>query len=325
MPNNSTEKRIAGALETIAAGNKSGRRSDTNKKAEEQERNGINLWLHRTFLVGEGRSKDAQAYRRAKPIIAYVGPNGGGKSACAVYDTLPSLRAGRTVLSTVKLLDPATGQPFPSYVPFTDWNQLLDLRDADVIMDEMVGIANSRDAQKLDARVQNLLVQLRRRNIVLRWTAPNWARADKIVREVTQAVVECRGYFPSKINRSSDTGAGVLWAPKRLFNFRTYDTVEFEDWTSGRRDKIPAENSEYMYGPGSEVFAAYDTLDAVTMVAGMTAEGICDVCEGTRRRHACQGHSDDERARILALDAEERAAIDWKAATSRRPRAVVSA
>ena len=46
-----------------------------------------------------------RAQRRGWPVSAYVGANGGGKTAAMVYDTLPSLEAGRPVLSTVRLLD----------------------------------------------------------------------------------------------------------------------------------------------------------------------------------------------------------------------------
>lgn len=243
------------------------------------------IWLK----VSPDKSARATTGRRTFPIMAYVGPNGGGKSLAAVKDCLPSLRAGRRVLSTVRLLDPDTGEDFPSYERFYDAAQLLDAHDCDIFMDEMVGIANSRESGALDPRIQNVLVQLRRRNCVVRWTAPNWARADKIVREVTQSVTECRGYFANpKVSLDPVTGEPRMWAPKRLFNFRTFDTVDFEEWSSGKRDKLTPEITEWMYGPDSEVFRAYDTLDAVEAVAGMTKEGSCANCGGQRRRHQCK-------------------------------------
>lgn len=273
----------------------SARPRPSDRATKKEEKDGAYLALHRWFYVSDKKSRRAVAARRSYPIMAYVGPNGGGKSACMVYDTIPSLRRGRTVLSTVKLVDPRTGRPFPNYVKFESWDQLVDLKDADVLMDEMVGIAGSRESQKLDMRVQNVLVQLRRRNIVLRWSAPNWARADKIVREVTQSVTECRGYFPSRVaKRAGDDDAVQLWAPKRLFRFRTFDTIDFEEWTSGKRDKLEPIAGEYFYGPGSTVFDTYDTLDAVSMVAGITPEGLCDICMKTARKEYCKGHTDAE-------------------------------
>jgi len=237
------------------------------------------------FYCSPAKSQAATTARRAFPIMAYVGPNGGGKSLAMVKDTLPSLAAGRMVLSTVRLLDAETGAPHSSYVPFVDWDQLLTARDCDVLMDEMVGIAGARESQRLDVRVQNILVQLRRRNVVLRWSAPNWARADKIVREVTQAVTECRGSFTDRhVTRAGEDNAVQLWAPKRLFSFRTYDTMDFEEWTSGRRDKVPATVVEWFKGPGSIVFRSYDTLDAVERVSGADEGGRCTTCGGTPPR-----------------------------------------
>lgn len=233
------------------------------------------------------KSAAATRARRAFPIMAYVGPNGGGKSLAMVKDTLPTLALGRRVLSTVRLLDHRTGQPHPFYVPFTDWDQLLDARDCDVLMDEMVGIAGARESMKLDVRVQNILVQLRRRNVVLRWSAPAWLRADKIVREVTQAVTECRGFYSDRTPSSSEL-ALQLWAPKRLFSFRTYDTIDFEEWTSGRREKVPVNVKEWFHGPGSTVFASYDTLDQVERVRGADENGVCTTCGGAApRRRPC--------------------------------------
>ncbi len=51
------------------------------------------------------RNVEKRARRRAYGISAYVGANGGGKTACMVWDCLPSLEAGRPVLSTVRILD----------------------------------------------------------------------------------------------------------------------------------------------------------------------------------------------------------------------------
>lgn len=239
------------------------------------------------IYTSPAKSERATIARRMFPIMAYVGPNGGGKSAAMVKDTLPSLAAGRTVLSTVRLIDARTGLPHSSYVPFTDWDQLLEAHDCDILMDEMVGIAGARESQKLDVRVQNILVQLRRRNVVLRWSAPNWLRADKIVREVTQAVTECRGYYADRSQQLRE-GELQLWSPKRLFAFRTYDTVDFEEWTSGRREKVPAQVVEWFKGPGSAVFKSYDTLDAVERVQGADEGGVCTTCGGAApKRRAC--------------------------------------
>lgn len=244
----------------------------------------IRVFLH----ASPAASNIARNARRSYPIHAYVGPNGGGKTLAMVNDTLPTLRAGRRVLSTVRLIDPATGEDHPAYERFHSFDQLIDARDCDILMDEVIGVAGARESQKLDPRVQNVLVQLRRRNCVLRLTAPNWLRADKIIREVTQAVTECRGYYADRnLVRAGENDAVQLWAPKRLFNFRTFDVIDFDEWTAGRREKVAPLASEWFVGRGSEAFRSYDTLDAVERVAGIGENSECEVCGGYRRRPAC--------------------------------------
>jgi len=283
--------RIADAIESTTAT----RIRDTSREPRNER---LPLMARFILFAGTSASADARSrrIRRSYPIRGYVGPNGGGKSLAMVHDVLPSLDAGRTVLSTVRLLD-AAGNPHPSYVPFTDFGQLLDAEHCDVLMDEIVGIANSRDGNKLPSPVQNLLVQLRRRDITLSWSAPNWARADKIIREVTQAVTECRGYFPGHA-AAAETDSGVrLWAPKRVFKFRTFDTAEFEEWTAGKREKMKPLTAQWFKGPGSRAFASYDTLDSVNMVAG-GSDDTCPYCDKKKRVDYCKGHTAAELAEL---------------------------
>lgn len=295
-------KRIAAALESIADG-PAARSTDRDTK----DKVPFLCWLRVKIFVSDKRSTLATAGRRAKPIQAYVGPNGGGKSLAMVEDTLPTLhgvrwvcdepehehtKAGvtqgwRTVLSTVTILDADTGLPHPLYRAFVDFDQLLAAEHCDVLMDEVVGIASSRESASMDGRVQNVLVQLRRRDVVVRWTAPNWARADKIIREVTQAVTECRGYYSAPVKVQDGDVVGSLWAPRRLFHFRTFDTVDFEDWSAGKRDKLQPLVKEWFYGVGSRAFASYNTMGAVSRVAHASASGLCETCGGTIRRKAC--------------------------------------
>lgn len=215
--------------------------------------------------------------RRTVPIHAYIGENGGGKSLAMVHDTLPSLDAGRRVLSTVRLLDSETGEPHPAYERLTDWGQLLEAEHCDVLFDEVVGIASSRESQGLPVQIANLLVQLRRRDVILRWSAPAWARADKIIRETTQAVTLCKGHFGK---RAPDSPR--MWAQKRLFKWRTFDAFAFDQMSTGEIDKQPTSSVAWFWGPGSRAFASYDTLDAVERVGDVMDSGRCVNCGGRR-------------------------------------------
>lgn len=300
-------RRIAASVESLSA--------EPRERDSGRLRPNERLPIMARFILAVGssdaRTRKAVTIARTYPIRASVGPNGGGKSLHAVRNVLPSLDRGRKVLSTVRLLDSATGEPHRAYEPFYDFEQLLDAHHCDVLMDEVTGIANSREASKLAGRVQNQLVQLRRRDMTLTWTAPNWARADKIIREVTQAVTECRGYYPAK-PQADDDGEIRLWAPRRVFRFRTFDTADFEEWTAGKRDKLDPIVSEWFKGVGSRAFASYDTLDAVTTVAG-TGDEQCETCGGKVTVRTCrckagptlrQSYTPDTAADLLeAIDA----------------------
>lgn len=215
--------------------------------------------------------------RRQTPIHAYIGANGGGKSLAMVHDTLPSLDAGRKVLSTVRLLDSRTGESHPAYEPLTDWGQLLEAEHCDVLFDEVVGIASARESQGMPVQVANLLVQLRRRDVVLRWSAPAWARADKIIRETTQAVTVCSGYLGKRVKDSPR-----LWAPKRLFKWSTYDALDFDQASTGQIEKQPHGSTSWFWGVNSRAFASYDTFDSVERVGEVLDSGRCVHCGGRR-------------------------------------------
>lgn len=172
----------------------------------------------------------------------------------------------------------------PLYVPWVGgWQQLLDARGIDVLMDEVAGVASSRDSMSLPSAVANELQQLRRADVVLRWTAPAWARADKIMRECSQAVTFCQGYLPK-----SSGGEDRLWRQRRMFRWKTYDATLFEDFTAGKSEQLRHLVSDWHWGPGSEVFAAYDTFDAVTAIGTVTEGGSCYRCGGSRRRPSCK-------------------------------------
>lgn len=234
------------------------------------------------------RWKDAGASNRTRfEIHAYIGMNGSGKSLAMVHDTLPSLREGRTVLSTVPLVNAATGELWPNYVPFTEWPQLLELTHGDVLMDEILGVASSRASQSMPPQVALLLNKLRKSDVALRWTAPAWNRCDVTLREVTKAVTVCRGYWGKRAPAGED-GIRPRWRQNRLFRFRTYAAEDFATWTDAKEGKLNSIGKSWMRGPGSEAFASYDTLGAVSRVGEVLESGRCAHCGGIRRAPVCK-------------------------------------
>lgn len=248
-----------------------------------------------------------RAERRQWPIHGYVGPNGSGKSALMVWDTMPALTAGRPVLSTVRLLDyddprlcddPGCAHPehetgqvehlaaHPLWMPFTEWTQLLEAEHCDVLMDEVTGVASSRESHSMPAPVANALVQMRRKDVIVRWSAPAWGRSDVIIRECSQAVTYCTGHMPKKVH--SEPGEPErLWRQRRMTRARTYDATLFDDFTSGKREDLKPLAQQLLWLPKIGVFDAYDTYDSVLTIGTVSEGGTCYRCGGRRSRPTC--------------------------------------
>lgn len=149
--------------------------------------------------------------KQPSPITAFVGINGAGKTLSAVAW---AHRSGRRVLTNV----PGTR--------FDMWHDLEELvapgaiRDTDVIMDE-AGVMFSSRNQSRDKEFLALVQQLRKENARLFWTAPAYGRADKILREVTQMVVKCRGL-------GNVAGKDAVWPQPRFVANFAYDASDFD-------------------------------------------------------------------------------------------------
>jgi hypothetical protein len=276
--------RIATALESAAAPTPRMRDTAAEPRTSRQIQKARRpiMYRVRVFFTSEKKSHRRTLDRMSFPIMGFVGPNGGGKTLAAVAMAYAAMEfQNRKVLSTVPLLDPDSGKPHRNYVPWTSWDQLLDWWDGDVLADEILSIASSRGAASLDPRAQTLLVQLRKRNCRFWWTAPSYARADVIIREVTQAITECRGYYSDNTGRQERRGTIQSWAPKRLFHFATYDATEFDEWTAGKKEKATTLVEDWFHGVDSVTFKCYDTLGAVNVIAGVSDGGVCDTCMGT--------------------------------------------
>lgn len=242
--------------------------------------------------------------RRSFAIMAYDGPNGGFKTACMVFDTLPTLdgmrwqcrvkdhrhtklgiyEGERTVLANLDLFDTETGELHPRAVRLTNWLQLLEAEHCDVLLDEVMGVAAARDNAGLPGEVAQLLQKLRHFDITLRYTSPRFGAAHIDLRSPTRAVTSCRGFMPKKT-------PGMAWAANRLANWRTFSTEDYEDQapSASKRDrtKVRAKVVAWVWGPGSRMFAAYDTLGVVSVLAKTLPSGTCSVCGGRRKIHQC--------------------------------------
>lgn len=259
--------------------------------------------------LGDWRLSKGTKKRRSVPITGFTGLNGQGKTLSAVRDTVPSLLMGRPVLSTVALLDPHSGNPHPLYVPFSSWAQLHEWRNGDLLLDEITGIIDSRDGVNgMPKHIRRILPQMRRRNVLIRWTGIDWDNSDRRLRQITQAVAACRGYLPDRALTRSDgeQDAIAMWAPNRLFSVVTYDAQTLtqsadsklmnqeSDSGGNKRRRVKVLDREWYLGRRSGAFQWYNTNDSVSSV-----DASCHhvdpvtgaVCGGRIPEKVCKGHA----------------------------------
>src|SRR5450830_811099 len=239
--------------------------------------------------------------RRGTSLMGYTGLNGMGKTFAMIRDSLPDLAMGRRVMSTVALLDPHTGNPHPLYTPFRHWSQLEGWRNGPLLLDEVTGVMDSRESGMPKA-VRKQLPQMRRANAPVRWTGITWDNSDKRLRQITQAVTDCRGYLPkSRAVRTDGFADAVdMWLPNRLFLLTTYDASTLQAAEDGsqltqkdeKKSKAKVKQRELVWGPGSIAFACYNTLDSVDSIDNncghVDDHGL--VCGLRVVEKSCKGH-----------------------------------
>jgi hypothetical protein len=263
------------------------------------------------LLASEKQAARSRSRRRAYPIHFYSGRNGSGKSHAAVWDLLPDLDAGMSVLSTVRLLDfrnpRACDDPccdcdklddarhraaHPGYIRFVHWEQFMNFTEhagasGRVVMDEITGVADSNDAASMPGAVGNRLAQLRRGDMAVSMTGLNFIRASKRIREACNAVTVCKGLLP--ITVQGEDGNDKLWRQRRLSVVRTYDaqSLPMDDISAAAYEKADKVGSGRFWIPTSLAVLAYDSLDKVETVGSSSDAGRCVHCSGTRRAQEC--------------------------------------
>lgn len=229
-----------------------------------------------------------------EPITAFYGKNGSGKSLCMVERIiLPALAEGRTVLSNMVIFDSPADAHLPSaerlvhplWQPLTCPADLIELHDTTVAVDEIQSAFSSRESTKMPAQTVNDLLQLRKDNNALAFTAPSWKRADITIREVVLEVVLCTGHFPKRVD-------GNVWASNRLFRYRFYNGEDFEEFNlaSAKSDQagtIEPAYSKWYRRSKHQAHLMYDTHQHVGTFSHLDDFGHCTTCGGTRKRPAC--------------------------------------
>lgn len=252
--------------------------------------------------------------QRAAAVRGFVGPNGGGKTASAVASVLPSLAAGRPVLSNIRILDFERPRPcddsecdcdktdpdrhgaaHPNYRPLRTWRQVVEADHCDVLFDEISSTLSSRDTAGLPGEVEVFLQQPRKPDVAFVYTCPAWARTEKVMREVTRQVIFCRD--EPWFRRTVDSG-DRMWREGRLFRQAGFDATELDKFENGKRDTITPLYQGVWWGPGSVRFQAYDTYEYVPLMGARASRGACLDCGLKRGATAatCKGHDEQESA-----------------------------
>lgn len=215
------------------------------------------------------------------PIAAVTGGNGAGKSMFAARLAARSAARGGAVWSTATLLDPATGQPHPAWQPLDSWESLMQARNGLVWLDEVTGVLGARDTMGLPPEVLDRLVQLRRRNVRVVWTAPSWRHADTMLRSVTQRV-----YVVRPIIR---TGGGIdSWPVTRLSRVTAWMPEDLTDDDGSPREKAKPVWRGWLAPAHSQWRHHYDSSAPVLRLGHMTQKGTCSVCGGRRSVPRCE-------------------------------------
>jgi hypothetical protein len=312
-----------------------------------QPRPDLRTRLRARFVgVDSNRSAFGAMVRQELPVLAYTGSNGGGKTLCAVYDVLGTLRGrrwscrntghlhmhapdcgfnpttqrgcvcpmrdveptsdysgplvegaevegDRLVFSTTRLLqrqvdDDGTVRrvTHPYYRPLSSLNLFNRIEHAEVLLDEVPGVADSRQSQSMPPQLVKALYEMRRRDTSIRATAVDFSAMDARLRHIVKGVVWCSSGLRER-------PAGLVWSQGRLFKWATYDRADFEAFTKNARETATPLGVQWYWRPGHLAADSYDTLAPVLALSVSGTGGACLTCGGTTRKAPCGCPSED--------------------------------
>lgn len=247
--------------------------------------------------------------RAGGSIHGYIGANGAGKSLVCALDTMQDLDDGVPVLSTMRFLDWRNPRPcedaeclfpeehakghqaaHPCWVPWQSWDDFMAFSWGIAVADEINGVAASADHSNLPKRVAKKLHEMRRGEIIYRWTAPAWARADLRIREVTTMVTVCVG-----MRKHAAADGRRRYRQAHLVKAVTYNVEEITDFNVQSRQNFDEVGKQFLHVLKTPARLVYDTFAPVLMVGrGSEVGGRCDVCGKRTREEYCKGHPELE-------------------------------
>ena len=263
-------------------------------------------------------------------IAAFVGPNGSGKTFGVVcLGVLPAWDAGRLVVSNLALYPERLGFPADLYQPLSSWKDIARIgacpapegvacepgecehsstrgRGCLLVLDEASAVLPSRSSASVPAQLIVVLNQLRKRDVTLMWTAPDFARMDIIVRACTQTVTLASGFAPDRWVRDCPPGTSAWlppraldedgqpipvergWRPNRGFTFKTYEATSYDEFTLGKTERLRPRSSVTIWRTRHGAMHAYETLEQVALLDHLADTGTCWECGGKKKAEVCR-------------------------------------
>lgn len=210
------------------------------------------------------------------PIVGFTGVNGAGKTLLATSCAIGDMSRGRDVYSTVPI-----SSKYGDSKPIRSLSELLHIRHATLLLDEVAVIFSSRSTMALPGEIVLLLQTLRHSDITVYWTAPNWMRADPLLRQVTQGVVNV-----SPLIRQSNPESP--WPRPLVIMAGLMDT------TTGKADSEPERVlRRKLYVPTKMLgFGAYDTHADMPLLGAGRHSSTCSGCFGRMEtpKHSRERH-----------------------------------
>lgn len=209
---------------------------------------------------------------RGVPVVGFVGANGSGKTLRSVESCLADMAAGVPVHSTVPI-----SSPWGDSKPIRTMSDLLLIRDATVLVDEVTTVFSSRTSSSIPPEFDVWLKTLRHKNVRLIWTAPAWGRAENRLRDVTQACVTLHPIIRRAVKNSPwpTTVAGYAGL------LSTVDLASADDTPTRTLRR------SLFWSSASPAWGAYDTHAPTPALVASDLGGVCPDCGGARVRPKC--------------------------------------
>lgn len=184
-----------------------------------------------------------------KPITAYLGVNGSGKTLSAIAFAISDQeRRGRPFITNV-------GGIAAEHIAFTAVSELPDLLaetgSCNIVMDEAGAMFPSTERGKEFAAFRVTCQQLRKYKSRLLWTAPTFARAEKICREVTFMAILCQPIRQKGV-------PGDPWPSTRLILQKGFDVQRVD--STGQMMKKDVKSTGFGLVRTSRWETAFDTF-----------------------------------------------------------------